>query len=180
MDKDTGQYWNIRQDAIPWSYDEQLSAKQHRLPDDMGDCLNQHFDIDDGLSLIQTHYHPDRNLAVMTDMPLQAPRMVLTLTLKGQSCFQSQQGSESIDFRTGYTTITTFNASQGCRLYNAGQQTLQLRFCINQEWLEGHFGTGVFAQFFSVNGFRIISERPISMYSLSASQNLLQIPANPR
>lgn len=170
----TTDFWKIQQDAMPWqAMPGAPLAQQQVLPAELGQCESRLFNIDTGLSMIETQYLANRRLAVVSQMSMQAPRMVLTLALTGQSCFQSQNG-DSICFKSGFSTITVFNASVGNRLYAEHQHVIQLRFSITLDWLEQQFGPGVFAAFFNQQGLRFVAEQPLSAFSLAACQYLLQ------
>lgn len=178
MSAHSKEYWKIQQDAMPWqAMPGAPLVQQQVLPAELGQCQSRLFNIDTGLSMIETQYHSNRRLAVVSHMSMQEPRMVLTLALTGQSCFQSQSG-DSICFKSGFSTITVFNASAGNRLYTEHQSVIQLRFSITLNWLEQQFGSGVFAAFFSQHGLRLIAEQPLPTFSLAASQYLLQHQAS--
>lgn len=165
-------YWKIQHDATPWKGIPGVLAQQQTLPVELGPCESRLFNIEPGLSLIETHYQPNRKLAVISQMSLQEPRMVLTLALTGQSCFQPQKG-QSISFKAGFSTITVFNASAGQRMYVENQSTTQIRFSMSLNWLEQQFGPGIFSRFFKQSELNLIAEQPLSDFCSTACQYLL-------
>jgi len=130
------------------------------------------FQIDQDLSYIETRYTPTKDLAVLNRLEYQEPRLVVTLGLKGQSRFAGNSGDELV-FNEGYTSITTIRSSIGERQYQAHKPTMQLRFCMNKNWLDRYFGENKSAQLFSNNGMQLLSYRPISPQALFAAQQLL-------
>lgn len=171
--------WQINIDDVQWEVAPEKNAMIHALPDDVGACRSKMFSLDADLNYIETYYKPNRHLAMPSRIPQQTPRMVLTLALSGRSGFQSNNGN-SIEFKSGYSTITTFNASEGSRHYQGDQAVSQLRFSMTQAWLEKYFGEGAFADSFKPNAVQVVSQRPSTATSLLAARGLLQnsLPAN--
>lgn len=170
--------WRIKQADAPWQTSPETGAQVQTLPEPLGLCQSRIYRLDTGLSYIETHYRPDRNFTVESQMPPQAPRMVLTLSLCGHSSFQGHHGN-SINFKAGYSTITTFNASEGNRQYQAQQSVTQLRFSMTQAWLEQYFGERAFAGCFKANAVQVVSQQPSAAASLQAAHAILQnsVPA---
>lgn len=169
----------IEPEDAQWQAAPEQNALIQTLPGDIGFCQSKIFKLDTDLNYIETRYHPNRCLTMFSQMPQQAPRMVLTLALSGHSRFQSISGN-LIDFKSGYSTVTTFNASEGNREYQGDQVVSQLRFSMTQAWLEKHFGEGAFAGCFKQNALQVVSQRPSAAATLLAARGLLQnaLPAN--
>lgn len=165
--------WRINNDELSWQVTSDGSL-QH-LPEAIGNGSTRLSCLDQGFSFIETHYTPNRNLAIVSRIPQQEPRMVLTLSLTGQSCFRRQQGHE-IKFKAGYSTVTTFNVSEGSRLYQANHSISQLRFSMTQRWLENYFGEGAFADYFKESTLQVLSHQPGTPSALLAGHNLLCNP----
>jgi AraC-like DNA-binding protein len=98
--------------------------------------------------------------------------MVLTLGLQGSSRFDSNQGEDAI-FKAGFSTLTTFNGSHGCRFYKEGNAVSQLRFSMSKRWLEQQFGGYSFDKVFRPGSMQQISHRPLSKASIFAVQQWL-------
>lgn len=162
--------WRIDTNELFWQTAGDSSHQD--LPESIGNGRSRLFHIDEDLTCIETHYTPNRDLAVLSRMPAQEPRMVLTLSLIGQSSFQGRQGSE-ITFKAGYSTITAFNVSEGSRHYHGNQSVTQLRFSMTQRWLENYFGEGAFTSYFKQSALQVISHHPSSTTALLAGQSLL-------
>lgn len=172
--------WRIDVDDVQWqAAPENDAARIHTLPNSVGVCRSRMFTLDADLNYIETSYRPNRPLEMPSRISRQSPRMVLTLALAGQSRFQSSNGN-SIDFKSGYSTITTFNASEGSRQYQGDRVVSQLRFSMTQAWLERYFGEGAFTDSFMQNAVQVVSHRPSTAASLLAARGLLQnsLPAN--
>ena len=165
--------WHINHDELAWQTMPEQQSQLHTLPDNVGNCHSRFFNLDTGLNYIETQYQPNRNLTVSNKMAQQEPRMVLTIGLAGHSRFQTNQ-HEPIAFKSGYSTITTFNASEGNRQYQANQTVSQLRFSMTQSWLAHYFGEAAFERFFKNNALQLVHHQPCSSASMLAGQSLLQ------
>ena len=129
-------HWRISTQDMPT---RQLNDRiQQDLPKELGSGKSDFFHIDQGLNYIDTRLKPIRNLAILSRIEQQSPRLVVTLGLQGKSCFKTSQGNEYL-FKEGYTTITSFNSAFGERLYQANKDTLQLRFSLSEAWLQKYY-----------------------------------------
>lgn len=162
--------WRINNDELSWQTTS--DGSRQNLPEAIGNCSTRLFSLDQDFNFIETHYTPNRNLAILSRIPQQEPRIVLTLSLTGQSCFRGQHGYE-IKFKAGYSTITTFNFSEGSRLYQANHSISQLRFSMTQRWLENYFGEGTFANYFKESSLQVLSHQPSTPSALLAGHNLV-------
>jgi AraC family transcriptional activator of pyochelin receptor len=162
--------WRINNDDLSWQTD--ADGYRQDLPEPAGNCRSRLFLIDHGLNIIETQFRPNRDLVVLSRMPQQERRMVLTLSLSGQSGFRSRHGGE-IRFKAGYSTVTTFNASDGERQYRAGHTVSQLRFSMTQHWLESYFGEGCFADYFEHSALQVVGHQHSSPSALIAGHSLL-------
>lgn len=142
------------------------------LPEDLGMGRSAIFQLKQDLSYIETRYTPSKDLAVLSQIDYQEPRLVVTLGLKGQSRFTGNHGDELI-FREGYTAITTLQSSIGERQYQAHKPTMQLRFALNKNWLDRYFGEDKAAKLFNKNGMQLLNYQPISPQAMYAAQQLL-------
>jgi len=88
------------------------------LPDRFGDCWIERTALDDGLTVVHSHYRPTRELAEETVQTGSSPTLVITLGLAGESGFVAREGTR-LRFRAGHTTLTAFNESRGERRFNA-------------------------------------------------------------
>lgn len=170
MNHKTAGRWRIKNDDLP----SQQLADCHRqsLPDELGRGHSAMFQLDTDLNFIETHFQPNRDLAVLTRMDRPEPRLVVTLGIKGQSRFVDHQGHEII-FNEGYTSITAFHSSVGERQYQAQNAMAQVRFSLGKTWLDRYFGEKASARFFNKKSMRLLSHRPISNTALIATRQLL-------
>jgi AraC family transcriptional regulator, transcriptional activator of the genes for pyochelin and ferripyochelin receptors len=164
--------WRIRADDLPSHFQPQKHCLHQSLPENAGVGHSNSFLLDEGLSYIETLYTPSRDLAVLSHIESQEPRMVVTLGLKGRSRFSGNQGDEIV-FNEGYTSITAFTSSIGERQYEANQSITQLRFSMSKKWLDSYFVENKFAPFFNKRGIQQLSYKPISHQGIIAAQKLL-------
>ena len=156
---------------------EELTQRRERdglrqsLPDEIGVGHSRLVQLDQDLSCIETIYAPSRDLAILSRIDDQEPRLVLTLGLKGQSRFVDGGGGE-VMFNEGFATITAFNSSVGERQYQGNQSVTQLRLSMSKQWLERHFGESGLRSLLPRNGVQVLSYLPISPQGVIASQRL--------
>lgn len=165
--------WRIDQNDVPWQSLPDNNAQLHALPADIGKCQSKLIELDTGLNKIETVYHPNRDLAVLSRFAPQEPRLVLTLGLTGQSCFRGSRGDE-ICFKAGFSTVTTFNASNGSRQYRGQDIVAQMRFTMTRSWLERYFGEGAFASYLQENSLQLVSHHTSKAGTLIGAQSMLQ------
>ncbi len=145
---------------------------QHQsLPSELGIGQSDSFQLDQDLCFIDTHYIPSTDLAILSKIDNQEPRLIVTLGLQGHSRFRGQNGDEFY-FKKGYTTITTFKTSLGEREYQANKPIRQLRFSISKHWIETYFGEIKSAAVFS-NKAQQLTHQPISAQGLQSSKHLI-------
>lgn len=157
---------------------DELQSHQHKncvdqcIPEELGVGRSTVFQLDQDLSYIETRFTPTKDLAVLSRIDTQEPRLVVTLGLKGQSRFADNRGDKFV-FREGYTTITTIQSSIGERQYEAHKAAMQLRFAMNKNWLDRYFGEDKSAKLFNKSGTQLLNYQPISPQALSIAQQLL-------
>jgi AraC family transcriptional regulator, transcriptional activator of the genes for pyochelin and ferripyochelin receptors len=160
----------IHNEELPWQFSEE--GQIQILPIDLGQGSSKLFQLTEGLSCIETHIAPRRDLTIVSRITDQQPRLVLTLGLQGTSRFGTSQGEEAI-FKAGYSTITTFTGSQGCRCYKKASPVSQLRFTLSKSWLEEQFGEGNVDHLFKQTSMLLLSHRPLSKLSFIAAQGIM-------
>ncbi|MDO9268227.1 MAG: AraC family transcriptional regulator [Methylobacter sp.] len=166
----TAKRWRISSDEL--QFHQQKNCLHQSLPEDLGVGRSAIFQLDQDLSYIETRYTPSKDLAVLSKIDYQEPRLVVTLGLKGQSRFAEKNGDELV-FNEGYTSITTMRSSMGERQYQAHKPTMQLRFALTKNWLNRYFGEHKTTPLFNKNGIQLLSYRPISPQAICAAQQLL-------
>lgn len=166
----TTKRWSISSDELQLR--PQKDCLHQSLPEELGIGRSAIFQLDQDLSYIETRYTPSKDLAVLSRIDYQEPRLMVTLGLKGQSRFTGNNGDDLI-FREGYTAITTLQSSIGERHYQAHKPTMQLRFALNKNWLDRYFGEDKAAQLFNKNGTQLLNYQPISLQAMYAAQQLL-------
>lgn len=120
------------------SHDE-CGWMRQQLPEELGDCYSERLTLDNDLMLLRSRYHATRNLIEETANPHNRPMLVITFGIQGDSGYKGADGS-AVAFRSGYTTITAFQQSQGERYYEAGATVSQLRLLIGESLLNTYIG----------------------------------------
>jgi AraC family transcriptional regulator, transcriptional activator of the genes for pyochelin and ferripyochelin receptors len=169
---ETAKRWSIRADDLPSQLHRQKNCLCQLLPEEAGAGYSNLFQLDKGLSYIETVYTPSKDLAVLSRIESQEPRMVVTLGLKGRSRFSGNQGDEVV-FNEGYTSITAFDSSIGERHYEGKKPLTQLRLSLDKKWFDRYFGENKFMQLFNKGGIQQLSSQPISHQGIIAAQHLL-------
>jgi len=168
----TARRWSIRADDLPSQFQQQKNCLLQSLPENLGVGHSNLFQLDEDLSYIETHYTPSKDVAVLSQIESQEPRLVVTLGLKGHSRF-SENGGDEVVFSEGYTSITAFNSSIGERQYEANKSIMQLRLSLSIKWLDRYFGEKKFTQLFNKSGIQQLSYQPISHQGIISAQQLL-------
>ncbi|CAD6877205.1 hypothetical protein [Methylomonas albis] len=158
-------------------HDDLLSQQQglllkQSLPDNLGKGYSAIFQLDPDLSYIETHFQPNQDLAILTRVDQQEPRLVVTLGMQGQSRFVDMQGREIL-FKEGFTSISLFNASIGERQYQANNAMSQVRFSMSKAWLNRYLGENATERLINKNGMNLLAYKPISNAGLIATRQLL-------
>lgn len=134
--------------------------------------------LEPGLRLIETRLAPESDLAIPSRIESEAPRLVLTLGLAGRSRFVGERGEE-VEFAAGYTTLTSFAASRGERLYPGGRPIAQVRLTLEGDWLAANLGEATAGRLLRKPGrVSLLGHRPSSGGGLEALRQLLA-PAVP-
>lgn len=171
-------HWRVNTEDLLAQFDSQQDCIQQSLPDELGVGYSSIFQLDSGLSYIETHCTPVKALAIVNHIDTQEPRIVVTLALKGQSCFAGYQREELV-FKQGYVSIASVRTSSGERRYQAQQAITQLRFSLSKTWLSRYFGDALAAQLLTTDTMQLLSCRPISSQGINAAQQLLTYPVKP-
>jgi AraC family transcriptional activator of pyochelin receptor len=163
--------FSINSCDLPIHSQQHQNCRHQSLPDEAGMGRSAIFQLDQDLSYIETHYTPSKDLAILSKIDNQEPRLVVTLGLKGNSRFAGYHGNEVI-FKEGYTTITTFKSSNGERQYEANKPIAQLRLSIGKQWLGKYLGENKSARLFDRKEAQLISHRPISAQGIMSARHL--------
>jgi len=156
---------------LPTHNQQHQNCLHQFLPDKIGIGQSAIFQLDQDLSYIETCYTPSKDLAILSKIDNQEPRLVVTLGLKGHSRFAGSHGDDVI-FKEGYTTITAFKSSNGERQYEANKPVSQLRFSISKPWLDKYLSENKSAHLFDKKEAQLISHRPISAQGIMSARQL--------
>lgn len=103
----------------------EMRVRQHQLSREM--------------RMVQSDYWPVQALCESSQPANEQPQLVLTFGLQGESRFRESNGRE-IAFSAGHLTVTSFQASQGERLYRAGERVQQVRLILSAANVRHYFG----------------------------------------
>ncbi|WP_262964527.1 helix-turn-helix transcriptional regulator [Methylobacter psychrophilus] len=168
----TARKWSINVSDLPLQLQKTNNCLHQSLPKEAGYGHSNIFQLDKDLSYIETIYTPAKDLAILSRVDFQEPRMIVTVGLKGRSGFSGSQGNKII-FNEGFTSITTVNSSIGERQYEADKPITQLRFSIGKKWLDRYFGENKFTHLFNKGNIQQVSYHPVSHQGMCAAQQLL-------
>lgn len=112
---------------------------RQQLPEDLGTCYHDFVELEPGLGLGRLHYCPSMPFVEETNGPHSGRVMVITLGLKGRSCFQGEDGT-NVEFQKGHTTITSFQSIPGERRYEVGETVSQLRVVAQESLIRKYLG----------------------------------------
>lgn len=110
-----------------------------QLPDEVGHCFHDFVELEPGLGLGRLHYRPSVPLIEETHGPHEGRVMVITLGMKGRSCYEGQDAT-SLEFQKGYTTISSFQGIPGERHYQADDTVSQLRVVAHESLIRKYVG----------------------------------------
>ncbi|TBU96800.1 AraC family transcriptional regulator [Stutzerimonas kirkiae] len=110
-----------------------------QLPDELGLCYNDFVELEPGLGLGLLNYRPLIPLVEESNGPHQGRVMVITLGMKGRSCYQGKD-AVNLEFQKGHTTISSFQAIPGERRYEAEETVSQLRVVASEALISKYVG----------------------------------------
>lgn len=146
---------------------------QQSLPEDLGHGQTNFYHLDPVLDFIETHYRPSRNFNLISQVGGGEPKIIVTLGLKGHSSYKGKEGVQ-IPFKEGYTTVTSFSAGSGERIYRADQEISQLRIALSKTSVERYFGGQNVDSLFNKKAVQTLGHRLISALSRSVLSQLKQ------
>jgi len=164
--------YKILPSELQSEFKAEMQCTQSRLPNDLGVGHSNIFQVDEGLSYINTHYVPSKDISILSQRNDRNAKLVLTLGIDGSSCFAGQDGSDVV-FKKGYSTVTCFNSSHGERQYEEGLAIHQLRLTLNKSWLDRYIGSENSDLIFANSNIQVLSHKPTAQQSLLIAQQLL-------
>jgi AraC family transcriptional activator of pyochelin receptor len=164
--------WTLDNEDLVSEWLPEQHAMQQRLPSEWGTGISTGYSVHNGLQCIETQFAPNRAVSIRSRIDSSEARMVLTLALKGCSHFTDSSG-EQVVFQEGNAVITTFNACEGQRHYQAEQSVSQLRYAMSKSWLDRQFGEQAFAAYFKQPAtMQLIHQQPISVAAWTLAHSL--------
>lgn len=143
-----------------------------RLPVSANGCWIDRATLDDGLTVVRSHYQPTRDLAEASAQSDAGPTLVITYGLSGESGFVAEDGS-SLRFGAGRTTLAAFAHTRGERHFRAQMAVRQLRLVLNGNALSRYLGEAAVGQLASRKGIRLLSEQPTTAWCRTLLHPLL-------
>lgn len=156
----------------------QTGAKPGALADEAsllgrpGDSWIERTTLDDGLTVVCSHYHPARDLAEASVQDVAGPTLVITYGLAGESGFVAEDGG-SLRFGAGRTTLAAFAHTCGERRFRAQTSVRQLRLVLNGKALSRYLGDPAVTHLASRKGIRLLGEHPTAAWCRSLLHPLL-------
>ncbi|MCR4158376.1 AraC family transcriptional regulator [Kerstersia gyiorum] len=109
-----------------------------QLPTELGDCMSDMCQLDDGLALAYANYRPRHDLLEHSNMERENRSLTVTVALAGESSTLGENG-QRFDFIAGHSTMAAFSSVRGERRFPAEREIRQLRL-IAQEPLLHRYG----------------------------------------
>ena len=163
----------LNADDLPSEFLAAERCLQQSLPTTLGVGYSRYYQLDPGLSYIDTQYSPKQNFSLLSRIASPEPRIVLTLGLEGCSRFVSTAGEEVL-FTQGYSAITHFHSSEGQREYAGDMPVRQLRFALSKIWLEQYLPAELVEQLQRNPQLQQLSHHPLSVRTQLAARQLLE------
>jgi AraC family transcriptional activator of pyochelin receptor len=110
-----------------------------QLPDAIGPCHADRMQLDAGLTLVRSSYHPNVDLVEDSAQPDGSGMLVIALGLTGESGYVGRDGT-TLGFKAGHTTVSAFRGGAGERRYRAGILVKQLRLLVDEALLSSYVG----------------------------------------
>jgi len=147
-------------------------ATREPVPGRPGDGWIERTTLDDGLTVVRSHYHPARDLAEASAQGDAGPTLVITYGLAGESGFVAEDGA-SLRFGVGRTTLAAFAHTRGERRFRAQTSVRQVRLILNGNALSRYLGESAVAHLASRKGIRLLGEHPTAAWCHALLQSLL-------
>lgn len=172
--RNTSHRWSIENTDIRACFNKADHFTYQMLPDEMGKGYTKIYKIDEDLDYLETQYTPSKDIDIISRTDNSDTRMMVTLSLQGQSQFLGDRGDE-ISFKAGHVSIAAFTSSIGKRQYYADKSITQLRFSIGRVWLDKYFGENCIMPRYNHSGHQLLGYRPISTQGLQVAKQLLTL-----
>ncbi|WP_205904703.1 AraC family transcriptional regulator [Diaphorobacter sp. HDW4A] len=143
-----------------------------RLPISGNGCWIDRATLDDGLTVVRSHYQPTRDLAEASTQNEAGPTLVITYGLSGESGFVAEDGA-SLRFGAGRTTLAAFAHTRGERHFRAETAVRQLRLVLNGNALSRYLGEAAMTHLASRKGIRLLGEHPTTAWCRTLLHPLL-------
>lgn len=145
-------------------------------PKYIGDEFVQKFQISDGFSLMKTNFCFKQPHLVHSSQNIR--KMVITICLNGNSTYKNYDGKE-IEFKKNYTTITSFDKTDGITLCKSSQ-LCQLRLILEESFLRRNFSEKLLEEYgyFNPNSLNLLDFSPSHVESFLSINQMLKNPNN--
>lgn len=112
---------------------------RHQLPPAAGECHADRFELEPGLAVVRSRYHPVEDLVEENASADGTSTLVVTLSIAGESGYVGRDGTR-IGFQAGQTAVSSFRNNVGQRRYQAGILVSQLRLLVSEPLLVRYLG----------------------------------------
>ncbi len=142
------------------------------LPDNKGKVFSEKIDISDGFSLIKTNFRINKPYQISSCQNLK--KMVVTISLNGKGVYKNHDGT-NINFEKGYTTITSFDKTEGVTFVEASEFD-QIRLILHEEFLKRNFSDRLLEKYgyFKQNSLNLVDFSPLHFESYLAIKQILK------
>lgn len=126
----------------------------------------------EGVTLVHTQCNPTRDWVEPSVQDGDSVKLIATFAIAGESGYVAHKG-DSVRFRCGQMTLTSFTACSGERRVSAGAFVRQLRVVMAKPALDRYLGDSASQGLSARNGVSKLGEWPIAVGSRALLQPLL-------
>jgi len=139
---------------------------------EVGPWRSESMAVCEGVTLVHTQCNPTRDWIEQSVQDSDSVKLIATFAIAGESGYVAHKG-DSVRFRCGQMTLTSFAACSGERRVAAGAFVRQLRVVLAKPALDRYLGESVSQQLIGQHGVSKLGEWPIAVSSRALLQPLL-------
>ena len=146
---------------------------EHHLPKEWGLGRSHSVDLDDGLLCINTEFLPSRDVAIVSRIDDETPRLVLTVGLAGESVYRDCDRNE-VSFSDSQAVVCTFASSIGERLYTRDKAFHQIRLVVRKSLLDRYLGEVAATKLLGKAGLSVRQAKPLPVSGMLVARQLAE------
>jgi AraC family transcriptional activator of pyochelin receptor len=150
---------------------------RQQLPDSLGECYSDRFELGSDLAIVHSRYRPTRDVVEQSTLQNTARTLVLTFGIEGESGYVGKDGG-TLTFCRDHTTVSSFRNSVGARYFKADSAVTQLRLIVGEHALIHYLGEKRVDQLLGGESFRQLAFGKTSPSSLSHAAALIRSAAS--